>query len=185
MSARCEPRLECATAWISSTITACTEVSIERAWEVRIRYSDSGVVIRMSGGLRAIAARSRCGVSPVRMPTLTASAPIPRRGALRFRSMSYASAFSGLTYSTRVPAPRGAGPSLWRRSSAHRNAASVLPEPVGADSSTCSPAAIAGHAWACAGVGSAKARANHSRTPGLKLERGITRGYRARLIHFR
>ena len=30
-----------------------------RAWEVRIRYRDSGVVTRMSGGLRAIAARSR------------------------------------------------------------------------------------------------------------------------------
>ena len=85
-----------ATAWISSTITASTPVSISRACEVRIRYSDSGVVIRMSGGLRAIAARSRWGVSPVRMPTLTSSAPIPRSGVRRLRSMSYASAFSGL-----------------------------------------------------------------------------------------
>ncbi len=67
--ARWEPRLECATAWISSTITASTPLSIERACEVRIRYSDSGVVTRMSGGLRAIAARSRWGVSPVRIPT--------------------------------------------------------------------------------------------------------------------
>ena len=49
------------------------------------------------------------------------------------------------------------------RSSAHRNAASVLPEPVGAEISVCSPVAIAGHACAWAGVGAAKARSNHSR----------------------
>jgi hypothetical protein len=35
--ARCEPRLEWATAWISSTITVSIPASIERAWEVRIR----------------------------------------------------------------------------------------------------------------------------------------------------
>ena len=34
-----------------------------------------------------------------------------------------------------------------------RNAASVLPVPVGETSSTCSPAAIDGQASACAGVG--------------------------------
>ena len=77
VSARCAPRLEAATAWISSTITASTPASISRAAEVRIRYSDSGVVTRMSGGLRAIAARSRCGVSPVRIATRTSSAPGP------------------------------------------------------------------------------------------------------------
>jgi len=88
VSARCEPRFECATAWISSTITASTPSSIERACEVRIRYSDSGVVTRMSGGLRTIAARSRWGVSPVRIPTRTSSAPIPRNGTRRLRSMS-------------------------------------------------------------------------------------------------
>ena len=37
VEARCEPRLEWATAWISSTITASTPVSIARAREVRIR----------------------------------------------------------------------------------------------------------------------------------------------------
>ena len=87
VSARWLPRLVEATAWISSTITASTEVSISRACEVRIRYSDSGVVMRMSGGLRRIAARSRCGVSPVRMPTVV-SPPMPRSGARRLRSMS-------------------------------------------------------------------------------------------------
>jgi hypothetical protein len=47
---------------------------------------------------------------------------------------------------------------------AARNAASVLPEPVGAAISACSPARIAGHASACAGVGAAKLRANQSAT---------------------
>src|SRR3954452_21598498 len=65
----------------------------------------------------------------------------------------------------------GSGPS---RSSAHRNAASVLPLPVGALSSTCSPVAIAGHAWAWAGVGSANAAENQSRTRGEKAARGST-----------
>lgn len=40
------------------------------------------------------------------------------------------------------------------------------------DTSTCSPRAIAGHACACAGVGAAKAWANHVRTWGLKLDNG-------------
>ena len=83
----CDPRLVAATAWISSRITASTDCSISRAWEVRIRYSDSGVVIRMSGGLRRIAARSFWGVSPVRIATST-GAPIPRSGARRFLSTS-------------------------------------------------------------------------------------------------
>ncbi len=87
VSARCEPRLVDATAWISSTITASTPVSISRAWLVRIRYSDSGVVMRMSGGWRRIAMRSFCGVSPVRIAT-EMSRSIPRSGARRLRSMS-------------------------------------------------------------------------------------------------
>ena len=66
VTARCAPRLVCATAWISSTITHCVPVKSSRACEVSMRYSDSGVVMRMSGGVRSIAARSRCGVSPVR-----------------------------------------------------------------------------------------------------------------------
>jgi len=46
-----------------------------------------GVVIRMSGGLRSIACRSRCGVSPVRRP-IEIGAPIPFSGARRLRSTS-------------------------------------------------------------------------------------------------
>ena len=78
-----------ATAWISSRITDSTSASVSRAREVSIRYSDSGVVIRMSGGWRSSAARSFCDVSPVRMPTVISSAPgIADSGTRRLRSMS-------------------------------------------------------------------------------------------------
>ena len=76
-----------ATAWISSTMTAVAEANMARACEVSIRYSDSGVVMSTSGGLRSICARSFCGVSPVRMPTVM-SPPIPFSGARRFFSTS-------------------------------------------------------------------------------------------------
>ena len=58
------------------------------------------------------------------------------------------------------------------RSIPHRNAASVLPDPVGAEIRTCSPEAIAGHAWAWAGVGASNAEVNQSRTRGVKAESG-------------
>ena len=58
--------------------------------------------------------------------------------------------------------------SPWRTkpSIAARNAASVLPEPVGAAISTWRPAWIAGQASACAGVGAAKLRSNQAATAG-------------------
>ncbi len=66
-SARCAPRRDCSTAWISSTITTRAVFSIARERSaVSSRYSDSGVVTRMCGGVRSIAARSVCGVSPLR-----------------------------------------------------------------------------------------------------------------------
>ena len=43
------------------------ERSASRAFDVSSRYSDSGVVIRMSAGSRWNRARSLCGVSPVRI----------------------------------------------------------------------------------------------------------------------
>jgi hypothetical protein len=87
VSAMCAPRLVEATAWISSTITDSTSRSTSRAPDVNMRYNDSGVVISTSGGVRRICARSFCGVSPVRIPTLSA-APIPISGACRLRSTS-------------------------------------------------------------------------------------------------
>ena len=47
-----------------------------------------------------------------------------------------------------------------------RNAASVLPEPVGAAISVWRPAAIAVQPWRCAGVGAPSAVWNHSWTTG-------------------
>jgi hypothetical protein len=92
-------------------------------------------VISTSGGVRSIAWRSRCGVSPVRIATNT-SPPIPLSGARRFFSTSYESAFSGDTYTSRVRrSPSGSGFAA-SRSSPQRKAASVLPEPVGAETST-------------------------------------------------
>ena len=54
----------------------------------------SGVVIRMSGGFWRCRRRFECGVSPVRVSTVTGS-PISATGASRLRAMSTASAFSG------------------------------------------------------------------------------------------
>ena len=58
-SARCAPRFVPTSAWISSTITVSTGARNARACEVRRRKSDSGVVMRMSGGVRAACAPAR------------------------------------------------------------------------------------------------------------------------------
>lgn len=104
VSARCAPRLVPATACTSSTMTVCTSVRVSRALEVSIRYSDSGVVMRMSGGFVSRARRIACGVSPERTPTLISGGSIPAcravcempiRGARRLRSTSTPRALSG------------------------------------------------------------------------------------------
>ena len=128
----------------------------------------------MSGGRLAILRRSSGDVSPVRNPTegatndpptRWAASSMPRIGLRRFFSMSTAKARRGDRYTTRVPpASRlGADP---MRSMAQRNAARVLPDPVGAHNNVCSPAAIDGQARACANVGSGKAASNQARTGG-------------------
>jgi hypothetical protein len=68
-TARCAPRLFPTSACTSSTITCRTDRSLSLARLVSMRYSDSGVVIRMSAGTLRNAARSRAGVSPVRIET--------------------------------------------------------------------------------------------------------------------
>src|SRR5688572_22576858 len=52
---------------------------------------------------------------------------------------------------------------------AHRKAASVLPEPVGARTRVCSPRLIAGQPWAWGGVASGKLLVNHSATAGVNV----------------
>ncbi len=108
-SARWAPRLVETRAWISSTMTVSTEESVSRAADVRSKYSDSGVVMSTSAGLRAMRARTEGGVSPVRTSTVgtytgrpawparSACRAIPSSGALRLRSTSAASALSGET----------------------------------------------------------------------------------------
>ena len=111
LSARWAPRLVAATEWISSTITY-------RRWPgsggpalVRSRYSDSGVVIRMSGGCAPSGAaprpacrrsgwrrRSRRTGSPSRSGLQARCRPAGRAGCAPRRT---ASALSGETYRTR------------------------------------------------------------------------------------
>ena len=58
------------------------------------------------------------------------------------------------------------------RSIDQRNAASVLPEPVGATTSACWSRATASHAPAWAAVGCANAPVNHARVAGPNRESG-------------
>ena len=165
------PRFVAATEWISSTMTHRTYRSVSRACDVSMRYSDSGVVMQMSGGRVTSRRRSAALVSPVRTPTVgkctsmprrSAAKLMPRSGARRFLSTSTASARSGERYSTRVRSARAGSSSLMIRSMAHRNAARVLPEPVGAAMRQCWPAAMVCHPATWHSVGAANVVANHS-----------------------
>ena len=69
LTARWAPRLPPATACTSSTMTVSTPRRDSRACEVSIRNSDSGVVMRMSGGWLVSLRRSWAVVSPDRTPT--------------------------------------------------------------------------------------------------------------------
>ncbi len=71
LSARCAPRLVPASACTSSMITVCTSSSVSPTWLESIRKSDSGVVIKMSGGWLRSRRRSAAGVSPERTATCT------------------------------------------------------------------------------------------------------------------
>ena len=106
-NARWLPRLFCTNAWISSTITVRTPASIARPEsEPSSTYSDSGVVTRICGGRLRNAARSACGVSPVRTavristsgrPIAASASRMPANGASRLTWMSFDNAFSGET----------------------------------------------------------------------------------------
>src|ERR1017187_6559745 len=91
--------------------------------------------------------------------------------------MSVERALSGETYTTCVS--EGRLPARdWRTSESRqmRNAASVLPDPVGAEISTSRPLAISLQPLICGSVGDPKRLVNHSATSGSKLENGITEG---------
>ena len=102
----------------------------------------------------AMRRRSCAVVSPERVataifgtgsPCASHCAAMPSKGCSRFLATSAASAFNGEIYSTRTPARRVRG-TVINRSMAERNAANVLPEPVGAMTKTLRPEWIAGHA---------------------------------------
>ncbi len=106
-------------------------------------------------------------------PAAAMRAAMPASGSCRLRSTSAPSAFSGEMYSTRTPLAgrsffgRSRAAALLRMSSsrANRNAASVLPEPVGAMTSAFSPPSMTSHACSCNDVGPAgKASRNQPRT---------------------
>ena len=106
LSARWAPRFEPASTWTSSRITVRTPASADRDFEVSSRKSDSGVVMRMSGGVLPNTLRSCGGVSPDRTarrtcggssPSRAASLVIPVSGERRLRCTSTARALSGET----------------------------------------------------------------------------------------
>ncbi len=147
--------------------------------------SDSGVVTRMCGGLRRICSRSHMGVSPVRTAVRIGRQefPVPRRARqfppaerpdcveCRWKAPSAATRRRPLSPPAAVPC-RAA---RTKRSRQMRNAASVLPDPVGAEISTSRPARISGHPSICGSVACPKRRVNHSEIRGSKSERGVTR----------
>jgi len=139
----------------------------------------SGVVMRISGGRRMIRRRSPGSVSPVRTATRISGKGTSRAanssrssasGRSKFCRMSLPSALRGDTYNTRAAAA-GTAPAA-NRFTAQRNAARVLPLPVGAVRSTCRPAAMAGQASACAAVGWPMRARNHSATKGWNAASG-------------
>src|SRR5947209_4813796 len=105
--------------------------------------------------------------------------------------MSTVSAFSGDTYSTRHRSASGGVGSVASRSMHQKNAARVLPLPVGADISVCCPAATARQPPSWTSVGEAnvlenQARAageNRSRTVGMDLSLGCRISIPAGHIH--
>ena len=179
-SARWAPRFVETRAWISSTTTVSTERRASRAFEVSSKYIDSGVVIKMSAGCRENLERSVLLVSPVRIattgswiatPACLAEFAIPTSGARRFRSTSTANALIGLRYSTRHRFAGSGAASNINLFKHQRNAASVLPDPVGAHSSVDSPRAIGAQPRTCGRVGAGKTASNQSRTAGWNIFR--------------
>jgi hypothetical protein len=80
--------------------------------------------------------------------------------------MSTVSALSGDTYSTRHRSASGGVGSVASRSMHQKNAASVLPLPVGADISVCCPAATARQPPSWTSVGDANVLENQARAAG-------------------
>ena len=91
--------------------------------------------------------------------------------------MSFDSALSGDTYSTCVSSRSVPAAACFASSSmTPRNAASVLPEPVGALISVFAPLRMASHALSWTLVGAAKALRNQPATAGWKISGSMAQG---------
>ena len=178
-------------------ITCSMRARVSRARLVSIRNSDSGVVIRMSGGWRTRRRRSSADVSPVRTrrwartrgtPSRSPAQPdSPQRSPkvlLHVHRQTPAAARCTAPecprpgrprvppgHPTPATAPDPAGAPDMSRSMAHRNAASVLPVPVGAHTSAWSPAAMAGQPSDWGAVGAANVDVNQARVGSEKAAR--------------
>ena len=162
-SARWAPRLVPATACTSSTITVSIARSVSRACEVSIRKSDSGVVIRMSGGrlqqlapllLRRVAgadADAELGPDAGERPAQVALDVVVER--LQRRDVEEA----------QPPAGRRVEPVDRRRGTRRASCRSRSAPGSGRSRRSRSRANPA-----CAGVGPANARSNQAPCPGLK-----------------
>ena len=142
----------------------------------------------MSGGvradLRALARRTCRRSAPPRVgtrygaPARSATAAMPASGARRLRSTSTRERLQ--RRDVEHPQPFGArrlGENI-SRSIAARNAASVLPEPVGASSSVEPPRAIGPASPVCAGVGRERLRTSAAPAPESRRGRRYRRGHR-------
>ena len=120
-------------------ITASTPRSVSRACDVSIRYSDSGVVMRMSGGWRTSCRRSSARVSPVRMPTVGSvngdAEPLGREADARERRPQVLLDVEGERPQRRdVEQPRAARPCV-----GHRRGARAGRCPTGTRPASCPP----------------------------------------------
>ena len=136
---------------------------------------------RVAGAHRRCGSRRRAGPARAAPRGCRPAAP---RGCAGCRSTAPSAARRRRPASR--PAARPSTPCRTSSSIAARNAASVLPEPVGAAISTCRPAWIAGQACACAAVGAAKLLGEPRRDRRMKQggrAHGAGVGLRQRLEH--
>ncbi len=130
---------------------------------------------------RCVAGAHRHGRLVNGTPSRSAARPMPISGARRFFSTSKARARSGEMYSTRVRRLGSAGSVVHSRSIEARNAVSVLPLPVGAQTSVWPPPRMAGQPSICGVVGSGNDAANQARTAGENASSTAMVGHDVRL----
>ena len=178
VSARCAPRLVRATAWISSTIT----VSTSREHLARLRGEDQVQrlgrrdedVRRVAHHRRALLLGRVAGADRDR----DCSAPMPaqRRAQVALDVVGERLQRADVEHPrARSPARRARLAARVRRSSAHRNAASVLPEPVGRREQHVLSGGDRRPGLALRRGGPPKACASHDSNGGLKTEAGTPR----------